>query len=162
MNPKSTVYLETTIPSYLTSRISSNLIVACHQQITQEWWEIRHDFELFISPYVIDEINRGDIELVEKRSKVIQDFSILAVDDEVKQLADSILKSGIIPDKASTDAFHIACATRHGIDFLLTWNCKHIANGTILKIIEQIIRNNGYIMPMVCTPEELMRGNYDE
>jgi len=145
MNPKSTVYLETTIPSYLTSRISSNLVVACHQQITQEWWEIRHDFELFISPFVIDEINKGDLELVEKRGKVIQDFSILTVDDEVKQLADSILKSGIIPDKASTDAFHIACATRHGIDFLLTWNCKHIANGTILKMIERIIRNNGYI-----------------
>lgn len=137
MNEKATVYLETTIPSYLTSRISSNLVVACHQQITHEWWEIRHRFEIFVSPYVMDEINKGDDALVEKRSGVVAEFSILVVDDEVNQLANNILKANFIPERASTDAFHIACATRHGMDFLLTWNCKHIANGSVLKEIEK-------------------------
>ena len=157
------VYLETTIPSYLTSRQSRDIIILSRQEITKRWWkERREKFSLYISPYVLDESGFGDKEAAKKRLEILENFSVLAVDDEVLKLTSKILEAKIIPLKATTDASHIAIATRHEIDYLLTWNCTHIANAEIMRKIEKVMSNNGYKMPVICTPDELMGGNNND
>jgi hypothetical protein len=154
---KSRLYLETTIPSYLTSRPSRDLIIAGHQQITREWWENRRDaFQIFISQLVVDEAGAGDPVAARKRLKVLQGLSLLDITPEVAELASSILASGKIPRKAATDAAHIAIAAVHGMDFLVTWNCVHIANAVIAKSLSFICREHACECPVICTPEELM------
>jgi predicted nucleic acid-binding protein len=137
MRPR--LYLETTIPSYLTSRPSRDLIIAGHQQITREWWETRRDsFQVYISQLVIDEAGAGDRAAARARLNVLENLPRLDITPEVAELATSILASGKIPRKAVTDAAHIAIAAVHGMDFLVTWNCAHIANATIARAIAQI------------------------
>ena len=112
---KSRLYLETTIPSYLISRPSRNVIVASHQELTREWWEKRRDtFQLYISQLVVDEASAGDPVAARERLKVLQDLPLLDITPEVTELATSILASGKIPRKAATDAAHIAIAAVHG------------------------------------------------
>ena len=155
MKPR--LYLETTIPSYLTSRPSRDLIVAGHQQVTREWWEQRrHAFHLYISQLVVDEASAGDPAAARERLKVIQDLPLLDITLEVEALASHILASGIIPRKAATDAAHIAVAAVHGLDFLVTWNCVHIANASIAKAVAKVCGQHGYEGPGICTPEELL------
>jgi len=155
MNPK--LYLETTIPSYLTSWPSRDLIIAGHQQITKEWWERRRDaFRIYISQLVIDEASAGDPGAARERMKVIQEFPLLDITPEVGVLASQILASGIMPRKAATDAAHIAIAAVHGMDFLMTWNCVHIANAAIVKAVGNICTQYGFECPVICTPEELL------
>src|ERR1039458_3299547 len=140
---KSRLYLETTIPSYLTSRPSRDLIIAGHQQVTIEWWENRREtFQLYISQLVVDEAGAGDPVAALKRLKVLQGLSLLDITPEVAELASSILASGKIPRKAATDAAHIAIAAVHGMDFLVTWNCLHIANAAIAKSLAFICREH--------------------
>jgi hypothetical protein len=153
---KQTLYLETTIPSYVTSRPSRDLIIAGHQQVTKEWWEKRRDaFQIYISQLVIDEAGAGDPGAAQERMQVIKDFSVLDITPEVGLLASGILASGILPRKAATDAAHIAIAAVHGMDFLLTWNCVHIANAAIAKAVANTCRQRGFECPVICTPEEL-------
>jgi predicted nucleic acid-binding protein len=155
MKPR--LYVETTIPSYLTSRPSRDLIIAGHQQITREWWEKRRDaFQLYISQLVVDEASAGDPVAARERLKVIQDLPLLDITPEVEVLASGILASGIIPRKAATDAAHIAVAAVHGLDFLVTWNCVHIANAAIAKAVAKICGQHGCECPGICTPEELL------
>ena len=140
---KSRLYLETTIPSYLTSRPSRDLIIAGHQAVTREWWEKRRDaFQLYISQLVVDEAGAGDPIAARERLKVLQDLPLLDITPEVADLASSILGSGKIPRKAATDAAHIAIAAVHGMDFLVTWNCAHIANAAIAKALASICRKH--------------------
>ncbi len=116
------MYLETTIPSYLTSRPSRDLIIAGHQALTVEWWEKRRDaFQLYISQLVVDEASAGDPIAARERLRVLRDLPLLDITPEVAELASSILASGRIPRKAATDAAHIAVAALHGMDFLVTW-----------------------------------------
>jgi predicted nucleic acid-binding protein len=151
------LYLETTIPSYLTSRPSRDLIIAGHQQITREWWERRRDaFDLYISQLVIDEASAGEPAMARARINVLQDLALLDITPEVAELASGFLASGRIPPKAANDAAHIAIAAVHGLDFLVTWNCVHIANAAIAKGLALICREHGYELPVICTPEELM------
>lgn len=158
----STVYLETTIPSYLTARPSRDVVIAGKQEVTREWWEKRKNlFSLFISPYVIDEASRGDAIVSRERLEILQEFPVLAVDEEVTRLAELIIQGHAIPEKAATDASHVAIATRHGMDYLLTWNCTHIANAEIIRAIEQIMSKAGYVIPIICTPDELMGADED-
>jgi predicted nucleic acid-binding protein len=155
MKPR--LYLETTIPSYLTARPSRDLIVAGHQEITREWWEKRAAaFRLYISQLVIDEASAGDPAAARQRLKAIQDLPLLDITPEIAELASSILAAGKIPRKAATDAAHIAIAAVHGMDFLVTWNCIHIANAAIAKALALICRQHGCECPVICTPEELM------
>jgi predicted nucleic acid-binding protein len=154
MKPR--VYLETTVPSYLTSRPSRDLIIAGHQQITREWWEKRGDFRLYISQLVIDEVSAGDAAAARERMKVLRDVPLLDIVPEVAELASGILASSVIPRKAATDAAHIAIAAVHGMDFLVTWNCVHIANAVIARALESICRKHGRECPVICTPEELL------
>src|ERR1035438_4955483 len=154
---KSRLYLETTIPSYLTSRPSRDLIIAGHQAVTREWWEKRRDaFQLYISQLVVDEASAGDPSAARERLKVLHDLPLLDITPEVADLASSILGSGKIPRKAATDAAHIAIAAVHGMDFLVTWNCAHIANAAIAKSLAVICREHACECPVICTPGELM------
>jgi hypothetical protein len=152
-----TVYLETTFISYLVSLPSRDLIVAAHQQVTNDWWTNQKEkYECYISEIVIDESSAGDEKAVQKRLKIIDELKLLELTKEVDELTKAILKSGVIPPKAVRDAAHIAVATVHEVDYLLTWNCTHIANAHISKRIEKICVLSGFQMPTICTPENLM------
>ena len=154
---KSRIYLETTIPSYLTARPSRDLIVAAHQQITHDWWEKRRpDFDIFISQFVIDEAEQGDNEASQRRLDILSDIDLLDITDDVIDLASALLDSKVIPQKAATDAAHIAIATVHNMHFLLTWNCAHMANAEFYTKIKSVCESKGYECPIICTPEELM------
>jgi len=149
--------LETTIPSYLTSNPSRDLVVAAHQRVTHEWWAHRRDaFQLYVSQFVVDEAAAGDVNLAEARLQLMEDLPLLAISPEVGVLAAAILDAGALPRKSATDAAHIAVAAVHGMDFLLTWNCSHIANAVIGKAVARVCGRYGYSFPAVCTPLELM------
>jgi hypothetical protein len=155
MKPR--LYLETTVPSYLTSWPSRDLIIAAHQQITKDWWELRRGaFQIYISQFVLDEARAGDPLPAGQRLRVLQSLPLLDITPEVAELTSGILASGKIPRKAATDAAHIAIAAVHGMDFLLTWNCAHIANAATVKAIASICREHGCECPVICTPEELL------
>ena len=152
-----TVYFETTFISYLVALPSRDLIVAAHQQVTNDWWKNqRKKYECYISEIVIDESSAGDENEIQKRLKIIDELKLLELTKEVNELTKTILKSGVIPPKAVRDAAHIAVATFHEVDYLLTWNCTHIANAHILKRIEKICILSGFQMPTICTPENLL------
>ena len=151
------VYIETTVISYLVSRPIRDILVAAHQQTTNEWWSSRRqEFECFISQIVIDEIQAGDHEAAEERMKEIGDFAVLEVTIEDERLTEAIIEAGAIPKRAVRDAAHIAVAAVNDIDYLLTWNCRHLANAQIIRRVSVICNTRGYNMPVICTPEELM------
>ncbi len=152
-----TVYLETTFLSYLVARPSRDLIVAAHQQVTNDWWTSRKKrYECYVSEIVIDEVSAGDENEIEKRLAIIDELMLLELTEEANTLTKTILKSGVIPQKSVRDAAHIAVATVHEVNYLLTWNCKHIANARILRKIEKICAASGFQIPIICTPENLM------
>jgi len=154
---KPTIYLESTVISYVAARPSRDLIIAAHQQITHEWWEkTLPKCEAFVSPIVIDEISRGDNIAVQNRLDKVVSFSILEVVLEVRRLADEYFNAIQIPEKARADAYHLALAAWHGLDFLVSWNCTHIVSGRVKMIIEEINAEYGIRTPVICTPEELM------
>ena len=162
MNKKESVYIETTVVSYLTAWLSRDLIRAAHQQITQEWWhQRRNDFELYISAFVINEASAGDADAAEKRLEVLADIALLDVNLAVETLAQKLIAGKALPHKAVTDALHIAVAAVHGVNYLLSWNCKHIANAEMQGVIEKVCTEQGYKCPKICTPEELLGGKDD-
>jgi hypothetical protein len=152
---KSRVYVETTIVSYLTARPSRDIVLAAHQQLTNEWWERRDRFDLFVSQAVITEASMGDADAARRRLLAIRSMPVLAVSGEAADLAEHFLKARAIPGKAAVDALHVAVAVVHGLDYVLTWNCVHIANAVIRNKLEQACREQGYQPPIICTPEEL-------
>ena len=154
---KAKVYIETTIVSYLTARPSRDLIISAHQQLTQDWWQNRQAaFDLFISQAVIEESSAGDQQAAENRLQVLAQIPVLGLNEAALQLARELVAKGPLPEKAGVDALHIAIATIHGMDYLLTWNCKHIANAEMQSQIAATCRLRGYEPPVICTPEELM------
>jgi len=151
------MYIETTIPSYLTARPSRDLVQAARQQLTREWWETeRRHYDLCISQMVLDEVAAGDAEAAQRRLAVIADLPLLDLTLAVEALAEKIMQSGLLPASASRDAVHIAVTAVHQVHFLLTWNCRHIANANIFRELQHIIVAAGYDMPVICTPEELI------
>lgn len=153
------VYLETTFISYLVARPSRDLLVMGHQQITQEWWANRRsEFDCSVSQFVCDEASAGDPAEAQKRLAIIGGLTKLSVTTDAESLATAIMSAGILPPHAFPDAAHVAVATVHSIDYLLTWNCKHLANAQIARRIARVCKNLGYEMPAICTPEELMGG----
>ena len=156
MKPRT--YIETTIPSYLTAWPSKNVVMAGHQQTTKEWWDVRrHQFDLYISQFVIDEASAGDSEAAERRLTVLEGLQLLEPSEEAYSLADALLRQIPLPEKAATDSLHIAIAAVNGMDYLMTWNCTHIANATLRAAIESICREAGFEPPVICTPEELLK-----
>ena len=154
---KQTLYLETTIPSYLKAKQSRDIIQTARQQITAEWWDSRlKDFDIYISQVVIDEASEGDTVASTKRMEAIKTFPLLEITEEVVDLAQKIIIEKIIPEKAIRDALHIAVATFHEMSFLLSWNCKHISNAELIKRLRKIVWDEGLELPVICTPEELL------
>lgn len=158
---KPSVYIETSIISYLTARPSRSLFTAGCQQITVDWWEDRRGgFDLFTSEIVLLEARSGDPHAVTRRLAILQEIAELILTDGAKELARMFLVEGAVPHKAQADALHIAVAAVHGIDYLLTWNCRHINNPEIKPAIRTVCESMGAWCPEICTPVEIMEIGY--
>ncbi|MBF0461844.1 MAG: type II toxin-antitoxin system VapC family toxin [Magnetococcales bacterium] len=158
MKPR--LYLETSIVSYLAALPSRDLVVAAHQQITHEWWaEQRHQYELFVSALVIQEMSMGDRNAAQRRLSLVESIPVLTINDEAILLGEQLQKCAMLPAKADADALHISLAAFHRMDFLLTWNCRHIANGRTRRTIDEALRAQGMVSPIIVTPEELPEEN---
>src|SRR6266446_4011290 len=154
---KERVYIETTFVSYLTARPSRDLIVAGHQQITHDWWDTcREDYELCVSQLVLQEAGDGNPQAAQERLDVLAKMTMLEIKEEAVELAEELVQSGALPAKAGNDALHIAVAAIHRVPYLLTWNCRHMANATMRAQIESACASQGFKAPIICTPEEMM------
>ncbi|MCY7320554.1 MAG: type II toxin-antitoxin system VapC family toxin [Phormidesmis sp. CAN_BIN36] len=152
-----TVYIETSILGYLTARSTRNLILAANVEVTKEWWDSRRNaFILYISQVVLDEVARGDSEIAAQRLEILDGMPLVELNQSVRSLAAEFLTRSNLPPKASDDAVHIAAASVHRLDYLLTWNCKHIANAQIQRKLTEISLDFGYQLPVICTPYELL------
>lgn len=154
--PKATVYLETSVVGYATSRPSRDAITAFKQQTTRKWFEGRAPgYQLYVSTVVLREASSGDPAAVQERLALLDGISQLGVAVEADLLAEELLRDGAVPRQAAEDAMHIAICAVNGIQYLLTWNCKHIANAARRLDIERVCSEAGYEPPVICTPEEL-------
>jgi hypothetical protein len=152
-----TVYIETSIPSYLTAKPSRDVRATAWQQLTSQWWEQESPkYELFASELVLAEAGAGDPEAAQRRLDSLQGIRELAISDEAKSLATRLVADGGIPLHAEADALHVATASVHGMDYLLTWNCRHIDNAATKPVIRSICAVVGYRCPEICTPLELL------
>lgn len=152
-----TIYIETSVASYLTARPSAEIVAQSRQILTKKWWgRRRHDHQLFTSEFVLDESARGDAALARERIKALEGIPLLAILPEAFVLAEDLLSQSILPAKAHLDALHISLAAVHEIEYLLTWNCRHIANAQILPAVYRAIELHGYAAPFICTIEEML------
>ncbi len=152
-----TVYLETSVVSYLCSRPSRDLIVAAHQQITTLWWEqALPRFDVYVSAPVLEECGRGDREAAALRLARIQMFPLLENTDGSNELAEYYCNTLTIPDKARADCYHLALAVWHGMDYLVSWNMTHIVNGSVIRRVQELNAAKNIQTPVICTPEELL------
>ncbi len=153
---KSKVYVETSVISYLTAWRSRDIVVAGNQETTREWWDRRNDFELFVSRFVLEEAAAGDPGAARQRLNALDGIPELEITDRVEHMAETLLNQSILPLTAKLDALHIAIAAIGGMDYLLTWNCAHIANPALRHSIHLTIQSFGYEPPIICTPLELL------
>lgn len=151
-----TVYIETSIVGYMTARSRDAVIFLARQELTREWWEIRRTrYELVISQLVLDEAGRGDDEAAAERLRLLAAIPLLdATDPRIPAVVTELLAKHLLPEKARPDATHVAIATVSAVDYLLTWNCKHLANAETLPNIYRLLTNMGYSPPLIVTPEE--------
>lgn len=153
---KASLYMETSIVSYLTARPSRDVVMAGHQASTSEWWEERREkFDIFISQLVWDEASEGDPQAAKRRLKILRPLPWLQIKRDARELAKTLIAEECFPQNAGDDALHVALATTHGMDFLLTWNFTHIANPSTEKQVREVCEKHGYFMPVICSPEEL-------
>ncbi|NTW88682.1 MAG: type II toxin-antitoxin system VapC family toxin [Desulfobulbaceae bacterium] len=153
---KQTVYVESSVISYLTSRPNRDVIIAGRQSVTLDWWENqRHRFELRISVLVEEEISKGDSSAAQQRLDKVTEIQSLLISDEAVRIADLLLAEKAVPRGSEEDALHIGIAAAQGADFLLTWNFKHINNAEKKAAITRLIESAGYACPQLCSPEEL-------
>jgi len=153
---KPSVYIETTIISYLAARRSAEVVVRAHQELTRRWWRRRRTFDVHVSPLVIEEAGRGDPGASRRRRRLLHGIPLLAVTPEARTVARRLLSARALAPSAEVDALHVAVAAVHGMEYLVTWNCRHIANARMRGRIEEVIRGAGYEPPLACTPEELL------
>ena len=157
MEKKFSVYLETSMVSYLTGRLSKDLTTLFRQQVTREWWEVeRNQYDLFISRFVIQEVAKGDPRLSQDRLNLLKNIPKLPYDDSIEKTAQEYIDILHLPPQALLDAAHLAIASHHQIDFILTWNLTHIANRIFVRKYEEKNRELGLFSPVVCTPEDLL------
>ena len=155
MKPR--VYIETSVVSYLKARPSNDMIVAAHQELTRTWWhEHASRFEMVISELVHREAEAGDPVAAASRLDALAGMGILTISAAAESLAEMLVSNGPIPPEYAEDALHIAVAATNGVDYLVTWNCKHLANAAHRHRIEVLVESAGYACPIICTPEELM------
>jgi predicted nucleic acid-binding protein len=158
---KEKVYIETSIVSYLISKSNRDIVISAKQELTKEWWnEYSGLYKMFVSDLVINEISQGDPLYSKQRLKIVNKIPILETTEQAINIAKVITDKKILPVKATDDILHIAIAITHGIDYLLTWNCKHIANAHIIKSIESIAKQFNKQIPVLCTPLEILGGNH--
>ena len=151
------VYIETTVISYLTARPNRDVVIAGHQKITREWWRTYYDrFDLVSSQLVVREAGAGDPQAAKERLERLATLTLLEVTEEAVTLAQELVSTGAVSEKAAEDALHLAIAVTNGVEYLLTWNCKHLANATMRTKIEDVCRSAGYEPVIICTPEELL------
>ncbi len=157
-----TVYVETSIISYLRQKPSTQVVLAARQLLTHQWWnDERRNYGLVASQFVIDEASAGDPTLAAERLQLLAGIPLLPLDPVIADIADEIMSRAILPEKARTDALHIATVAHHRIQYLLTWNCRHIANARILPRIHDVLIDLLIPVPVICTPEEMV-GNDSE
>ena len=148
--------------SYLTARPTRDLLASARQQMTLEWWDKRRvRFDVYISPLVDQESRRGDPDAARRRVEALGDLPTLEIVEDAYELAAALIAEGALPPKAEDDATHIALAAVHGMDYMLTWNCRHIDNAETKPIVRSVCAAHGYSCPEICTPEELM-GDHNE
>lgn len=151
------LYVETTVISYYASRPSRDVVVAGHQAVTSQWWEQDlPKFQPHVSQVVLDEIGAGDLEAASRRLAIVGGMSILELTDDVESLAADYFSKVNLPESARADALHLALATSHRMDYLVTWNCRHIASARVRKTVREINEKYGLMTPIICTPEELL------
>lgn len=151
-----TVYVESSVISYLASRPSRDLVTAARQTITLEWWEERRrQCEVYISTLVEEEISRGDSSAANRRLAYVAEIPALEVTDQANTLAKDLLKQRAVPKSSAEDALHIGIAAATGMEYLLTWNFKHINNAETKTMIAKVIEAHGFVSPVLCSPEEL-------
>lgn len=151
------LYLETTIPSYLLAKPSRDILVLGRQEITRRWWKRDHAaFSVFISDLVLSESSSGDKKAAEKRRNFLSAFPLLELNADVEHLAQLYIDDGIVPPGSAGDATHLAYASIHEMDFLCTWNFRHLANAFALLRLRKFNEKFGIFVPHVCTPEELL------
>ena len=155
---KESVYLETSVVSYYTSRPSRDVIALAHQEITRKWWDKEIDnYHVFISEYVTDEAAAGAPDLAKKRLEALERFEELDKGSEITKLSNEYMRVISLPEKVRLDTLHIATASFYELDLLLSWNCKHIVNGHFVPIITKINEKYGLKTPYICTPEAVMK-----
>ena len=154
---KKRVYIETTVVSYLTAKPSRDIMVAGHQEATRELWpELSAKYDTYISALVFEEAKRGDPDQAKMRLEAIEPFPMLDVDDEARSLAEKIIARRAIPAECPEDALHIAVATVNGIEVVITWNFAHMNNPFTRRKVRQVVEDEGYACPEICSPEEIM------
>ncbi len=160
MNPS--VYLETSVIGYLTSWPREDPTIAGHQNTTKLWWSTAGErFELFVSQLVVRECSDGDLDAVKDRLDSIDGIPVLRITAAAELLADALIQGGAVPENQPNDALHIALAAIHGVQYLVSWNFRHIVNASLRPAIERICRDSGYDPPILCTPEELLEADND-
>lgn len=154
---KESVYIETSIISYLCSRPSRDLVIAANQELVHEWWHGRRtNYECFISEFVIQEIAAGDPEAAERRRAAVDGIAVLAATEEGRSIEKALMAKCDLPARVATDVAHVALASAQAVDYLLTLNCSHIANAHLARRFRAVIEEMGYQMPVLCTPQEIM------
>ncbi len=161
VNP--TVYIETSVVSYLTARPSRDVVVAAYQEVTREWWrDAAARFDVVASELVLAEAGAGDPVAARSRLKALQGVALLNASPDAEDLARQLVEIGAVPREAAADAAHIAIAVTNGVEYLVTWNFRHIANAAIRVRIERACRQAGYQPPVICTPNELMETEHGD
>lgn len=154
---KKTVYIETSIASYLTARPTSDLLAAAWQKTTVDWWETqRNRFNLYTSDVAVEEAGKGNPEAAARRLEALSGIPILPITGPIVALSKALLQRRALPPKALDDALHIAVSAVHGVDYLLTWNCRHLDNAETKPIVRSVCTIHGHTSPEICTPQELM------
>ena len=153
---KPKVYVETTVVSYLVALPTQDIIQTAHQEITRQWWERRDRFDLYVSRAVVAEARRGNPAAAARRLDALRGIPRLARSSRVVDVARALVRRGTLPAQAGMDAAHVGIAAVHGMEYLVTWNLRHLANASIRAKIEEVVRAAGMVPPIICTPEELM------
>lgn len=155
--PKPSVYIETTIFGFLTARPSRIIVQAARQELTRRWWEEERDkYRTFASAHVIEEARAGDPDAAAKRLDALATVDMLVPTPKLEALASRIQQSLQLPQKARFDALHVAYAVCYELDYLLTWNCTHLANSEVLRRLTDFLREQQLWQPIICTPEEMI------
>ena len=158
---KPIAYIETSVVSYLTARQSRDVVVAAYQEVTRQWWlTASARFELVASALVATESGAGDMHAARARLEILEAVTLLNVTENSEELTRLLLDHGAVPREAAADAAHIAISVANGVDYLVTWNFRHIANAAMRSRIELVCRQAGYEPPVICTPNELMETDH--